>query len=489
MRVLFIYFNNDFRPRTLLSQSILETILKNEGHKTALFDTSFYTEFLDEWVFHSLKAGIHKTAKNLEIKPKKNSAYLDLKKEIEKFKPNLIAFTSYELHVNMHKALLEPLKTDFPDIKIIAGGPRVCINPEKSIKEPYIDMICYGEGETLIKELCAKMEQGKDISKIKGLWIKKGNGEIIRNGIAPLTDVNTLPTQNWDSYNPLQINGLFNGRAYRMGHVEFTRGCPFNCTYCGSGSIKKAYQDDGQKCYTRYKKPAIVVKECKELKEKYNLEMFYFVDGTFTTMPKKTLEELAHLYKKYVNLPFIALVHPLTIDEKTAELLSIMGCIHVSIGVESGIEEYRARVFNRHMSNKKIIEAVHLLRKYGIHVSTYNIIGVPGMDRKHIFETIKLNRLARPNSAIVSVFIPFPNNELTKSLINQGLIDKDKIRVISGTMPTVKIKDMSKEEIDGLYKTFNLYIKFPEWTFPLIRLLEFSNPVTNLIRDLLLKCV
>jgi len=54
---------------------------------------------------------------------------------------------------------------------------------------------------------------------------------------------------------------------------------------------------------------------------------------------------------------------------------------------------------------------------------------------------------------------------------------------------TVEIEDMSKEEIEGLYKTFNLYVKLPEWTFPFIRLLESSNPVTNPIRSLLLKYV
>lgn len=488
MRVLFIYFNGDFRPRTLLSQSILETILKNEGHKTALFDTSFYTEFLSKSDFN-IRGGSFKPVKNLKIEPKKTSAYSDLKKKVEQFKPDIIAFTHYETHIQIQKALLEPLKSDFPDIKIIAGGPQPTINPEETLKTPYIDMICYGEGETVIKELCEKLDNGEDISKIKGLWIKQENGEIIRNGIAPLTDLNTLPTPNWDSYDPIQIYGLFQGRAYRMGHVESTRGCPFNCAYCGSGSIRKAYHDDGQMNYVRHKDPKQLVRECKELKEKYNLEMFYFVDGTFTAKPKETLRELAHLYKKHVDLPFIALVHPLTIDKETAELLSLMGCVHVSIGVESGIEEYRERIFNRKMSNERIIEAITHLRECGIHVSSYNIIGVPGMDREHIFETIRLNKLAKPDSSILTIFIPFPDNELTNSLVRKGLIDPDKLEVSIGDVQTVKIKDMGKKEIEGLYNTFNLYIRFPEWTYPFIHLLESSNPVTDSIRSLLLRFV
>lgn len=489
MRILFIYFNKEFRPRVLLSQSILEAVLKNEGHETALFDTSFYPEFMNKEYLNNIKSGIAKVVKNLKIKLKTTSIHSDLKKNIEEFKPELIAFTYYSNHVDIQRAILEPLKINFPHIKIIAGGPQPCINPEESLKESYIDMVCYGEGETLIKEVCSKMEKGEDLSEIKGLWIKKEGGKIIRNGLTTLTDLDSLPTPNWDSYDPIQIYGLFNGRAYRMGHVEFNRGCPFNCTYCGSGSIRKAYQNDGQIRYTRYKTPAKAVKEYKELKEKYNLEMFYFVDGTFTAMPKPVLKELAHLYKKHVNLPFFALVHPLTIDEKTAELLSIMGCVHVSIGVESGVEEYREKVLNRKMSNKKIIEAVSYLQKYGIHVSAYNMIGLPGMDRKHVFETIKLNKAAKADSAIVSILIPYTDNRLTQSLIEKGIIDPNKIEIADGNIPTVEIKDMSKKEIQGLYNTFNLYLKFPEWSYPLIHLLESPNPLTNSIRYLLLKCV
>ncbi len=489
MKILFIYFNKEFRPRTSLSQSILETVLKKEGHETALFDTSFYSEFMDKETLNSIKSGVFREIKNLKIKPKETSAYSDLKKKVEDFKPQIIAFSYYRLNRDMQRTILNPLKADFPDMRILSGGPQVCINPKEALKEPYIDMICYGEGETLIKELCSKLEKEEDISRIEGLWIKQKDGKIIQNGITKLTDINNLPTPDWDSYDLIQINGLFNGRAYRMGHVEFNRGCPFNCSYCGSGSIKKVYQNDGQMSYIRHKTPAKAVKEYKELKEKYNLKMFYFVDGTFTAMPEKILEELAHLYKKHVNLPFFALVHPLTINERTAELLSIMGCIHVSIGVESGVEEYRSRVLHRNMSNKRIIEAISYLKKYGIHVTAYNMIGLPEMDRKHVFETIKLNRLAKADSIVTSIFIPFPDNELTQSLIKKGLIDSDKIEIGDGSTHTLKIEEMEKKEIEGLYNTFQLYLKFPKWTFPLIRLLEASNPVANTIRYLLLKFV
>lgn len=488
MKVLFIYFNKEYRPRVPFSLALLETIVKNDGHETEVFDTSFYLDFIDPWEFNHLKAGIWKIVDNLSIEPKKNKPYEDLKNKVNTFKPDLIAFSFYATNVEIQRKLLIPLKKDFPEINILAGGVQVCLDPNKSIKESYIDMICYGEGEELIKKVCSKLDRGEDLESIKGLWFKKGN-EIIRNGITDKADINKLPTINLDSYDPIQIFGFYEGHAYRMGHIESTRGCPYNCSYCGSGTLRTAYKNAGDSGYIRHKDPVKLVQECKELKEKYKLEMFYFQDGTFTAKPVKLFEELAPLYKKEVGLPFIALVRPETITKRVAELLGIMGCAHVSIGVESGVQIYREKVLHRRMSNQQIIDAIQNLRNNTIHVSAYNMIGLPGMDRKHVFETIKLNKKAKPNSSIVSIFIPFPDNELTKTLIQKGLIKNTEIKSHLGTVPNVEIKEIREEEIIGLFNTFNLYIKLPGWLYPFIKILESQNYFTNFARKFIYKII
>ncbi len=470
------------------SLSLLETIVRHDGHETEVFDTSFYLDFIDPWEFNHLKAGIWKVVDNLSIEPKASKPYNDLNERVSKFRPDLVAFSFYITNVELQRKLLIPLKRDFPGIKILAGGVQVCLNPEESIKEPYIDMICYGEGEEFIKELSNRVERGENIESIKGLWLKKGD-EIIRNGITDLTDINKSPTINLDSYDPIQIYGLYEGHAYRMGNIESTRGCPYNCSYCGSGTIRAVYETPGCGSYIRHKNPVKLVQECLEMKNKYKLEMFYFQDGTFTCKPPKLLEELAPLYKEKVGLPFIALVRPETITKRVAELLGIMGCVHASIGIESGVQAFRKEVLNRSMSNEKIIEAIRFLRENNIHVSAYNMIGLPGMDRKHVFETIKLNKEAKPNSSIVSIFLPFPDNELTKALIKKGLIKTNDIKSFSETVPTIEIKDMKEEEIIGLFNTFNLYVKLPTLLYPFIRFLEKQNALSNFVRKSVYKFV
>ena len=483
MKILFIYFNSKYRPRTLLSLSIIETIAKKLGHSTRIFDSSFYSCFFDKKDFHTLDAGIFKAADNLHIPPKRTDPYEDLKRVVDDFQPQLIAFSFYINQINAQRAILAPLKKEFPEIKILAGGSQCILNPEESIKEPYIDMMCYGEGEEFFKSLSEKMDRGEDISAIQGLWLKTDGGDILRNAITRLTELDNVPVQDWDSYDPMHIYGLFDGHAFRMGHVEFTRGCHYSCTYCGQKFIRNAFAKSGQKGFVRHKSPLIAVNEYKELKEKYDLEMFYFVDGNFSAMPTSILEELAKLYREKVGLPFIAQVHPQSINERKAELLGLMGCKHVSIGVESGNEEYRENVMGRKMSNRQIVNAIHWLKRNGVKVSTYNIIGMPGMDRKHVFETIDLNREAKADTSIVASFVPYPDSEITRRLINKGMLDPGKIKIVTqGTEPTIEIKEMSADEIKGLYSTFNLYLNLPKFTFPAIKMLERSGHVTNFVR-------
>lgn len=483
MRVLFVYFNRHVRPRTLPSISILETVLKHGGHETKIFDTSFYEKIIDKSGAESLKAGIFRKTKGLNIELKQSDPYTDFVKVIDDFDPELVAFTYYSLNVDLHDLFIGGLKRDFPDIMTICGGPTPSINPEDSLEYPYIDMACCGEGEAVLKELCDRYDSNESIEGIPGLWIRK-DGNVVSGGHSGVTDLNSLPTQDWDSYDPCQIYGLFEGSVYRMGHVEFTRGCPYDCTYCGSGSIKQSYVNYGIKKYVRHKTPEKFVEECLALKNKYDLEIFYFVDGTFTSMPKSVLRKLSKLYREKVKCPFIALVHPSTINDEVSRLLKEMGCVHTSIGVESGDPDYRSKVLNRHMSDKQIVSSIQSLRRHGINVTTFNMIGLPGMDRGHIFKTIALNKRANPNSSMATIFMAFPDAELTKAIIKQGLIKKSDIKVSTGFYPTIDIKEMSREEIEGLFRTFSIYIKMPKILYPLIRLFEKDTAFASFMRKM-----
>jgi hypothetical protein len=58
MKVLFIYFNIEYRPRTLLSMSILLSSARQDGHEIEIFNTSFYEAYLNSTAEKLYKSGI-----------------------------------------------------------------------------------------------------------------------------------------------------------------------------------------------------------------------------------------------------------------------------------------------------------------------------------------------------------------------------------------------------------------------------------------------
>jgi len=63
----------------------------------------------------------------------------------------------------------------------------------------------------------------------------------------------------------------------------------------------------------------------------------------------------------------------------------------INIGIESGSERIRAKILKRFYSNDDIIKNVKLAKKYGLKVSTYNMIGFPEEDLVEFQKTIEIN--------------------------------------------------------------------------------------------------
>ena len=62
---------------------------------------------------------------------------------------------------------------------VIAGGVFPMFAPDICIENKLIDMVCVGEGENALIDLCNNIASGKDYSDVTNLWIKK-DGKVIK---------------------------------------------------------------------------------------------------------------------------------------------------------------------------------------------------------------------------------------------------------------------------------------------------------------------
>jgi radical SAM superfamily enzyme YgiQ (UPF0313 family) len=485
-KVLFIYPNTMMATLVPMNISVLYPCLKSKGFQVELFDTTYYKT--EEISFEEKKVEL------LQIKPfnleekgvefKNTDIYEDLGKKVRKFKPNLIAITLVQDTFALALSLLKSI-SDF-DIPVVAGGVFVTNSPEDVKNQEDIDILCIGEGEGALVELCERMREGKDYMDIKNLWVKK-NGKIIKNPIRAPVGLDSLPYVDYDIFERRRLYRPMQGKVYTMIHVEMDRGCPYNCTYCEAPQLKKIYKEETGHNYYRRKSVKRITDELKYLVEKYNPDYINFNAESFLAKPVPELEELAEAYKK-IGLPFWCQSRPETVTEEKIKILKEMNCQNLQFGIEHGNEEFRKKVLNRRYSNELMLKAFKIVEKYKIQYTVNNIIGFPDETRDLIFDTIEVNRQINPATMNVYMFTPYKGTYLYKYCVEKGYLDeKDEVhQLLDGAR--LKMNSISYEELKGLQRTFPLYAKFPESEWDKIKSAEkfdeWGNKTFEELRDI-----
>jgi radical SAM superfamily enzyme YgiQ (UPF0313 family) len=467
-KVLFIYPNVMMENLIPPSISILSACLKKEGFQVKLFDTTYYkTEDKsgDEIRIEHLQIRDFDLSK-YGINYKETDIFEDLKNMVDSYGPDLLAITAVEDTYKLGISLLKSVKSY--NIPTIVGGVHPTFSPDEVISEDCVDVICIGEGEEALVELCEKMCNDEDYTTVKNLWVKK-DGKIHKNGLRSLVDINKLPFPDFSIFEKERFYRPMQGRIFRMAPFEASRGCPFSCTYCAAASLRVLYEGMGS--YLRIKNVERLIEEIKYQKKKYDLQYVYFTSETFLATSDEHFQKFVDMYKE-INLPFWIQTRPETITEERVRLLEKINCNRITIGIESGNEKFRKEVLNRMVSNDGIIKALKILEKSSIPVSVNNIIGAPDETREQIFDTINLNRKIKADSISVFIFTPYRGTKLREVCLEKKYISKDDFSANLRKKSILKMPQLKSEEIYGLLRTFPLYVKFPETRFDEIKVAE-----------------
>jgi len=386
----------------------------------------------------------------------------DLIKSILKYNPDIIGFPcttgSHQWGMSLAKKLKKKL-----NFVCVFGGPHPTFFPE-IINDPNVDIVSIGESEYAFLELVEALEKKEKITNIKNLWVKK-NGKIYKNEVRPLIqDLDELPFPDRALYYKYSFLADNETKTFISG-----RGCPYQCTFCFNHTYMNMYSGKGK--YVRKRSVDNVIKEILSVKAKYRLKTLFFADDTFI-IDKKWLKEFCMRYRKEVGLGFFCGARADLVDEETVKMLKYAGCYMVTIGIESGNEYIRNQVYKKGVSNEQIIKAGRLFKKYGIKTRSTNIFCAPDENISRVWETIKINIVAKINYPFSSLFQPYPKTKITEYAYEKGYLDSNfnynKLSALYFKDSVMNIKD--KKEICNLHRFFYFAVKWP-WTHPLINIL------------------
>jgi len=471
-KVLLIYVNSMMDNLVPVHTSLIAACLKEKGFIVDIFDTTCYRT--------AKIAADQKRVENLQVRPfdlkeygvrvKQSDVCEDFYKKVVEFKPDLVGLSLVETTFDLGIRLLKKIK----DLKVpsIVGGVHAIMDPEGVIQNENVDMVCIGEGEELVYELCERMLCGKGLEDVKGLWFKK-NGTVIKNERrTSLSDLDRIPYMDFSMFEKERFYKPMAGKIYKMVPIEISRGCYYNCHYCCDQALNREFSDIGR--WHRNKSIKRIFEEINFYIDTYSAQYLYFVSETFLAMGHARFHEFVERYSK-IKLPFWFNTRPETITKEKIRLLEEIGCDRISIGVEHGNEEFRKRVLNRNYSNDAAIKAIEIVKSSKIPLSLNNIIGFPDESRDLIFDTINLIRklnLRKKDSVSCFLLSPFKGTVLREVCVQKGYIDGD-VNVKDNNVDYIlKNPILTKEEILGLMRTFTAYSRLPEECFPLIRKAE-----------------
>jgi anaerobic magnesium-protoporphyrin IX monomethyl ester cyclase len=470
MRILFFHYADYLEIGIPGGIAILSALLKGYGHETRLFDTTFCKprNFRQE-----VKGGpsiFKKTAYSLEDLVEKDPV-VDIKEEfdrvIREFQPEILAASAMTTNIDATLDLLRDLQ---PKCLVIIGGIHVTLSPEEILRKEIVDVVCVGEGEGPLVDFCEALAKDKDPTNITNLWFKK-NKKIIKNVLRPFQNLDYLPVPDWSIFDKRHLFRPFEGKIYKGSFLTTSRGCPEGCAYCVNRTLRKICHGCGN--YFRHQSPQKTIQQVQTLKEQCGATWFKFADDTFLLYSLKDLEILRDGLKD-LEIQFGCSVQPRTIREEKVTLAKEMGCVAMTVGIESGNEEIRRKVLNRRITNQDLERGIRMILDAGIRVSTFNMIGLPGEKRENVFETIRFNKKLGIKAANVYIIYPFPGTEFAKVYMT-NYRDKQGRMIPMSEAAQFNLSAMSPEEVQGLQKTFNLYLVLPETYWPHIKEAEGQN--------------
>lgn len=473
-KVLLVYPNLQMVNLLPSNIAVLSGYLKNALIDVRLFDTTLYRtaekSVDDIRVEHMQIRPFNLKEKGVNYKD--SDIFDDFVKVVKEYCPNIIGVSATDDTYDLGISLISKIRDK--DIHVIVGGIYPTFSPEEVINNPNVDSICIGEGEESLLELCDRIQAGKEITNIKGLWVKK-DGKIYRNSIRGLIDINNIPYEDFSIFEEKRFFRPMQGKIYRMIPITIDRGCPFDCSFCAAPLKKILYKDSGVGNYFRIKTTERVINELEFQIKKYKADYLYFNSETFFTKREEDIEKFAKEYSSKIGLPFWCQTRVETITEKRIKMLEDMNCDRISIGLEHGNEEFRKKVLRKHFTNEQVINSFRILEKSRIPVTVNNIIGFPDETRKLVFDTIRLNRSIKADSINAYFFGPYSGTPLRQYCIEKGYIKPDAKTNSIMLKSILNMPQFRPDEIAGLVRTFPLYVKMPESYFDKIRIAEHLN--------------
>lgn len=412
-----------------------------------------------------------------------NDAIADFRKKVLEFQPNIIGVTCTDFTHKIGERLIDGHRDWYK-------APHICCVGGIFASFGYKYLLDYGQ-----YDIIQRFEGFKSMEHISRHWddehlyecpnaVFLRDGKEVHNPFAPPVDLDSLPFPNYDLFPRWRMQRPMGGKIYSMINYPESIGCWGRCSICCAPSIFDEYKHQGH-CYCRVKSTEKIFKELHYCVEHYEAKYIYFSSETFMLGNKQKFREFMSRYRDEIHLPFWCEARVVELlQEDYAKILKDAGIDRISVGLESGNEEYRRKVMHKAFTNDQFHEAVRRTRAEGVKMTINAVLGCPDETRETVFDTIKtMKSVAEGDPGIslsASVFCPCYGSQFRQIAVEKGYFDPkawDNMEWNSfhKTFICLDTKTLSAKELQGIYRCFVPYTKMPFELWPDIKEAEQND--------------
>jgi len=323
----------------------------------------------------------------------------DYHRELAEFGPQAVGFSvNYLANVPEVVDLAKETKAARPDMFVFVGGHSASFIAPEFLEHAAgaLDCVVRGEGEVIVPRVLAAIGDPK---------LETLPGVVTRHGSGP------RPTllDDLDRFMPAR-DLVRNRRKYFIGvldpcaSAEFTRGCPWDCSFCSAWtfygrSYRKSSAEAAAEDIARIREPNVFL-----------VDDVAFIQAEHGMAIGRELEKRRVRKQYYLETRCDVLIK----NQEVFQYWRRLGLYYMFLGIEALDAEGLKQLRKRSTPNTNF-EALEVARKLGL-TAAINIIADPDWDEER-FRVIREWAMAVPEIVHLTVSTPYPGTEtwLTES--------------------------------------------------------------------------
>lgn len=328
--------------------------------------------------------------------------------EVRAFRPDVLCASFYTAVALGAYKLINTVKAEFPDITVIVGGVHATALPGEALTHSATDVVVRGEGERTLFELIKLLNEFNSLSPtalkdIDGIVFLDEDGRIVQTRTRRyIADLDTIPFPAWDLLPMNDYRGYYLYKRAPEYSMLFSRGCPFDCTFCPNEVWKLS------KPFVRVRSPQNVVDEMEKLIKEHGIKEVQDVSDELNNNIRNALAICNEINRRKLDITWRTLLRAYPLPEELVRAMAESGCWLISLGIETGNPETLEGV-KKHFTLQQVERACRLLHQYGIKVQgLFMLFNVWERNGELGYETVQMSQ----NTI-----------KFAERLVDQGLLD------------------------------------------------------------------